>query len=196
MWTTLEIAKLLASLATPLVVAAVGFMVSLRLKDYDRKQQREEDDRKKTIERSEASERDEIERRHTPHIEVNVEVSFLGKRDGKHLTRIVVIAANKGQVLHKFNRILLRLRGIKDEPFEYIENRSPHAAFPHKILDINLVQENWNFIFIEPGVTQRISLNTLVPEDFSYVLAHTLFEYKKYWPHTADALCAVPTSGA
>lgn len=196
MWNTVEIAKLLVSLATPLMVAAVGYMVSLRLKDYDRKQQRDEDDRKKVIERAQASERDEIERRHTPHIEVSIEVSFLGKRDGQHLTRIVVIAINRGQVLHKFGKITLRLRGIKDEPFNYIKNRAPHAAFPYKILDVNLVQESWNFIFVEPGVSQRISINTLVPVGFTYVLAHTMFEYKKYWPHTADTICAVPSSEA
>jgi hypothetical protein len=114
-WNSVEVAKVLVSLVMPLVVAIVGYKVSLLLKTYDRKQQRDDDDRRRAIAREDAAERDEIERRHTPHIEIGVEVFFLGIRDGKHLARIVVSAVNRGQVLHKFNTINLRVRGIKNE---------------------------------------------------------------------------------
>ncbi len=87
---------------------------------------------------------------------------------------------------------MLRVRGIKDEPFSFRAGEDSRVAFPHKILETNLVERSWNFIFVEHAVTQRISFSTLIPDDYTYVLAHLMFEYKKYWPHTADAIRAVP----
>jgi hypothetical protein len=229
-WNSLEIAKLLADLVTPFVVATFGYCITRRLKAQEersliaREKEREErqrqyedrinlerqdreerlearrteGERSKERERLEReTERDELERRHTPHIELRLECHFLGERNGQHLTTVLVLATNRGQVLHKFDRIILRMRGIKNERFEHWEENAPRACFPHKILETNLVpklvHESWNFIFIEPGVAQHISLTTLIPVEYTYVLAHVEFEYKKYWPHTAEAVFAVPT---
>jgi hypothetical protein len=227
LWNSLEVAKLLAGLVTPLVVTVFGYWITIRLKAQDkqsenaRDEEREErrrqyeermsverqereariEDRRKEDERSRERERldkeaqkDELERKHTPHIELRLDCQFLGARNGQFLTVVSVLAANSGQVLHKFDRIILRIRGVKNERFEYWRGYEPHAYFPHKILETNLVHENWNFIFIEPGVTQRIALTTLIPIEYTYVLAHVEFEYKKYWPHTAEALFAVPNA--
>lgn len=113
------------------------------------------------------------------------------------LTNISVVATNLGQVLHKFKTITLRVRGIKDEAFKYWEKKnelepSLYAYFPHKIFETNLVKKNWNFIFIEPAVAQRINQITLIPIDYTYISAHVEFEYKEYWPHTAEAVFAIP----
>lgn len=229
-WNSLELAKLLMGLVTPLVVAVFGYLITQRLKAQEecseiaREKEREErqrqyedrislerqerearlearrteEERSKERERLEReTEKDELERRHTPHIELRLECQFLGARNGQHLTTVLVLATNRGQVLHKFDRIILRVRGIKNERFEYWEGNAPRACFPHKILETNLVpklvQESWNFIFIEPGVAQQISLTTLIPAEYTYVLTHVEFEYKKYWPHTAEAVFAVPS---
>jgi hypothetical protein len=45
-------------------------------------------------------------------------------------------------------------------------------------------------------VTQQISLTTLIPIEYTYVLMHVEFEYKNYWPHTAEAVFAVPNTAA
>ncbi|MFZ0311849.1 MAG: hypothetical protein WAL85_03995 [Candidatus Korobacteraceae bacterium] len=181
-WGSLEIAKLVAQFATPLVVILVGYFITRRLKA-------QEDQSANAREKD----RNELERRHTAHIGLRLETQFLGERNGQFLTTISVVAENLGQMLHKFNKITLRIRGIKDEPFEFWKGREPHAFFPHKILETNLVQPEWEFIFIEPGVAQRIVQTTLIPAGYTYVSVHVEFEYKKYWPHTAEAVFAVPS---
>ena len=198
-WNSLEIAKLVVGLVTPLVVAFIGYWISTQLKRSEATRQKERDEsrreyeEKRDIERLEREARKEqIERRHTPHIELKLECQFLGVRNNQFLAALTVLAGNSGQVLHKFERVILRLRGIKDEQFEYREGREPQANFPHKIFETNLVPGDWNFIFIEPGVTQRVSLITVIPAEYTYVLAHVEFEYKEYWPHTAEAVFAVP----
>jgi hypothetical protein len=222
-WNTLEVAKLVSGLITPLVVAVFGYWITIRLKaqeqrsDIAREEQRTQyeertalehqerearnEERRKQDEQSRERERlereaqkEELERRHTPHIELRVDCQFLGARNGQLLTTVSVIATNSGQVLHRFERVILRIRGIKDERFEYWEGKEPNAHFPHKILETNLVPGKWSFIFIEPGVTQRISLTTLIPIEYTYVLVHVEFEYKKYWPHTSEAAFAVPNA--
>jgi hypothetical protein len=227
LWNSLEVAKLLAGLLTPVAVALVGYWITLRLRsqqerserarEEEREERRRQYEERANLERQERearaeesrkqeersreretlereAQRDELERKHTPHIELRLEAQFFGQRGGLLLTAISVVATNLGQVLHKFDRIILRVRGIKDEPFQYWKGREPHAHFPHKILETNLVQEDWNFIFIEPGVAQRITLTTLIPIEYRYALVHVEFEYKKYWPHTAEAVFAIPNA--
>lgn len=193
-WNSLEIAKFVASMATPVVVALIGLWITSRLKAKDRK-----------FEAAYQSER----RLNTPHIELHLDCNFLGVRDGIHLATFTVAAKNVGQVLHKFTGITLRIRGIKDEPFEYRvgtndANVNPYdkyrVRFPHLLLKTDLVpkssdpNKHWNFIFVEPGVTQRLPLTTCVPVEFRYLLVHVIFSYEKYTPHTAEAVFAVPTS--
>ncbi len=179
MWNSLEIAKFIATLATPVVVALTGFWISARLKAQDRRLYRED----------------------TPHIELKLDCQFHGIRSDKHLATFTVTAANIGRVHHLFPQIMLRVRGIKDEPFEYFANsddseRAGRAAFPYLLLRNDLIPRTWNFVFIEPGVKQDLSFTTLIPSDYSYLLAHAEANYDADTPHTADAVFAVPESYA
>lgn len=187
-WNSLEIAKLVASMAMPVAVALIGLWITSSLRDKDRK-----------FEAAYQSER----RLNTPHIELHLDCDFLGMRNGFHLVTFTAAAKNVGQVLHRFNGITLRIRGIKDEPFEFrgdtnAANASPYdeyqVKFPYRLLTTDLVpkSKDWNFVFIEPGVTQRLPLTTLVPVEFTHLLVHVKFEYEKYTPHTAEAVFAVP----
>jgi len=181
-WNSLELAKFSASLATPVVVALIGLWISSRLKAQDRK--------------FEAAYHAE-HRLNTPHIELKLDCEFHGIRNSCRLATFTVTATNVGQVLHKFDRIILRVRGIKDEPFGYRADEDRHdnyrVDFPHPLLKTNLVPvPKWNFVFVEPGVTQRLPLTTCIPVDFTYLLVHVKFEYEAYTPHTAEAVFAVP----
>ncbi|MGA2904221.1 MAG: hypothetical protein ABSD98_10345 [Candidatus Korobacteraceae bacterium] len=181
---------------TPLVVAIVGYFITRQLKAQEDRsaiaRDRDREERERQYAEQRENKKDELERRHTPHIELQVQAQFFGQRNGQFLATISVLAENLGQVLHKFSKITLRIRGIKDEPFEYWKGREPHVLFPHKILNTNLVQSGWDFIFIEPGVAQRITQTTLIPTEYTYISVYVEFEYKKYWPHTAEAVFAVP----
>lgn len=194
----LEIAKLLASVLTPITVAVIGYFVHREFKraevdrEKDRDQQQRKNDELRELEKLEReARREDLERRHTPHVELLLDCSFVGRRDDQVLTTITVLANNKGNILQSLKRIKLRVRGIKREPFALLEDNSWRASFPHKVLETNLVPENWNFIFIEPGITQRISLNTIISSEYRYLLIHVEFEYKKHWPHTAEAMFVV-----
>lgn len=185
-WTSLEIAKFAASMATPVAVALIGLWINSTLKERDR--------------RAEAAYRSE-HRLNTPHIELTLEYELLGSRAGKHLVTFTVAARNTGQVLHKFDRIILRVRGIRDEPFErgVLDSEvdvAPYdvyrAQFPHPVLKTNLVPApKWNFVFVEPGVTQRLPLTTPISSEFTYLLVHVMFAYEAYTPHTAQSVFAV-----
>jgi hypothetical protein len=199
-WSSLEIAKLIASLATPIAVALMGFWISRTLNASDQKRQeklqaarRERDDKRQ-------AEKEERYRRNAPHIELELDCQFHGIRDDHYLATFTVSATNAGYVWHKFEQINLRVRGIKNEPFEYFsrrgleeeDNSARRVAFPYELLHTNLVP--WNFVFIEPRVTQHLTLTTTVSNDYSYLLAHVVFEYKEYWPHTAEAVFKVPAA--
>jgi len=192
----METVNLAAQFVTPLVVAIVGYFITRQLKAQEERSALARDLDREERERQYAEERegkkDELERRHTPHIELRLEAQFLGERNGQVLTTISVVAENLGQVLHKFDKITLRIRGIRDEPFELWKGREPQVLFPHNILNTNLVPSEWNFISIEPGVAQRITQTTLIPTEYTYILVYVEFEYKKYWPHTAEEVFAVP----
>lgn len=178
-WTSLEIAKFAASMATPVVVALIGLWITNRLNAAYRSEQR----------------------LNTPHIELTLEYEFLGSRAGKHLVTFTVTARNTGQVLHKFDRIVLRVRGIRDEPFEcsVVDDErkvAPYdvyrAKFPYPVLKTNLVPlPKWGFVFVEPGVTQRLPLTTPISADYTHLLVHVMFAYEAYTPHTAQAVFAV-----
>jgi hypothetical protein len=184
-WNSLEIAKFIASLATPIAVALVGFWISFRLREHDRRIDKAKEERR---------------REHTPHVEMKLDCQFHGFRDGNHLTTFKVSIANVGLIMPQLPEIVIRVRGIKDEPFGFLNTDTEgasnpsgrRASFPHKILEGSLVPAQWNFVFIEPGVTQDLCLTTLVPGDFSYLLVNVTFHYKEDWPHTAEAVFAVP----
>lgn len=191
-WTWLETAKLLVSLITPLVVAVVGYLIALRLKWQEERSQAARDLQQEEREFNRHEREAQIERKRSPHIELRIAVDFFGHRNGLWLTCISVVSSNLGQIIHKFNKINLRVRGIKDEPFEFWNATPPHPYFPHKILETNMVPKDWSFIFIEPGVEQKITLPTLIPVQYSYLLVNVEFEYREFWPHTAQEVFAVP----
>jgi hypothetical protein len=126
-WNSLEVAKLGAQLITPLVVAVFGYWITIRLKAQERRfgQLDEQSRERERLERE--ARKEELERRYTPHIELRVDCQFLGARNGQLLTTFSVLATNAGQILHKFQRVILRVRGIKDGRFEYWEGKEPRA---------------------------------------------------------------------
>ena len=193
-WNGLEIAKLIASLTTPIMVALIGFWLNRRLK--------KQDDRFAEAQRK-------LYREDEPHIELTLDCAFHGVRGDKRLTTFTVSAKNVGRVEHKFDQILLRVRGIRDEPFgndskneSHIENeKARRALFPEELFKRNLVPKTknstWNYIFVEPGVKQAVTFTTVVPADFTYLLAQVWFQYEATRPHTAEAVFAVtqPATG-
>jgi hypothetical protein len=188
MWNSLEIAKFIAALATPVVVALIGFWLNAGLKKQESRF---------------AQEKEERRRENVPHIELELDCEFHGVRGDKRLTTFLVSAANVGLIDHKFSSIMLVVRAIKDELFSYddadklrFDQQSRRASFPDKVVERDLVPKQWNFVFVEPGVTQQLSLTTLIPSECTYLQVRVAFDYKARWPHAEQAVFAVPQEGA
>ncbi len=215
-WNGLEVAKFIASLATPIAVVLIGFWINKTLKAEERRfseaqivQAQQFSDAQRAEDRRFEEAQRKLYREDQPHIELTLGCTFHGIRGENRLATFTVSAKNVGRVEHKFDEIWLRVRGIKDGPFEYDADSEPHegnapptedehsrrASFPDLLFKRNLVPATkttkWRYIFIEPGVKQNVSFTTLVPSDYSYLLAHVRFEYEKYRPHTAEAVFEV-----
>lgn len=189
---SLEVAKLVVSALTPLAVVIFGYWINKQFKRSEEEYRRQYEE-KKEDERLEREEQlKQIERRYTPHIELSIDCEFFGPRQDKFLVSLLLIANNRGHVVHQFKSIRLRIRGIKNESFQYWKDREPRAYFPHKICEAELVPPDWNFIYVEPGVAHRITFTTVIPVDYSYLLAHAEFYYEKYLPHNVESIFAVP----
>ena len=192
-WSGLEIMKLVFSILTPVAIAILAYYANRNLHKLhlDRNQElnekqrlREEENRR--IEQNEQKALDELERKYKPHIEFDINCNFFGPHQGKYAAEFILTANNKGITKHKFTSIILRVHGIRhDKPLSFWTKRYKHRLeFPEDILEDEVISENWNYIFVEPGVTQRISYVTIIDEKIKYITAIAAFNYKKYRPHS------------
>lgn len=191
MWNSLEIAKLAVSLLTPLLVVLLGYWFNRRLKEIEQENQQRSQLYAKEQERI----RDEIERRHYPHIEFTIECNFYGPQQGWYIAEFVIFARNTSLVRHEFKKITLRVRGMKqDEEPSLWEGHGDRLQLKHKLLETDIVPQNWNYIFVEPDVTQRICFISRIPADYRYIVAWAQFSYDQYTPHNIERLFEVVTT--
>jgi hypothetical protein len=202
MWTSLEIAKFVASLAVPAIVALIGIWLKYKI-----------DESQKTEERRFQEIKQELYRDDKPRVELTLDCAFHGVQGDRRLVVFTVSAKNVGKVRHKIDRVKLRVRAIDDEPFSYRqededylledhvwpglsrrrERRQPRLDFPHKVLETDLVPAEWHFIFVEPGVTQSLSYARPIPVRHRYLLVHAIFTYEEFSnPHSAEVVFALP----
>lgn len=126
-------------------------------------------------------------------MEFEIDCRFFGPHQGKYAAEFMITANNKGITRHEFKSVILRLRGIKqDTPLAFWEERYKHRLkFPEKILEDEVKPTDLNFIFVEPGVRQRLSYITLIDADYKYLTARAEFYYGIYTPHSTEKLFEV-----
>lgn len=185
-WNSLEVAKLAVAVLTPVTVVVLGIVFNWRLHKIESGR----DDARRKQDAREKDERDELERRHTPHIEFYIDCHLFGPHHGKYAAEFILTANNRGITKHEFKNVTLRVRGIKrNEPLSFWVKRYEHRLeFPIAILQDEARPKGWNYIFVEPGVTQRISFITIIDEDIQYITAQAHFEYEQYRPHTTERM--------
>jgi hypothetical protein len=100
----------------------------------------------------------------------------------------LLIIRNRGDIQHKFKKIVLRVRGIESgRPLSYWECYEPRLSFPAKVLDnVNIIPTGYDYFFVEPGVEQVLTYVTKIPSSIKYVQAHALFEYDELTSHTSE----------
>jgi hypothetical protein len=187
-WNSLEVAKLLVSLLVPILLLVLGFFFDRRLKEIEQENEKSNRQREEAFQRQ----RDETERRHEPHIGFTIACTFFGPDHGWYIAEFVIFAKNTSLVRHKFREILLRVRGFKkDETPGLWEGHGERMEFRHPLLKTNLIPPDWNYIFVEPGVTQQISFISRIPDDVLYIVAKAEFNYDEYTPHTIERMFEV-----
>lgn len=127
-----------------------------------------------------------------PCIEFTIDCNFFGPHDGWYIAEIIISAKNVSVVRHEFREINLRIRGIKmGEALDLWEGHGDRLEFKHKVLETDIVPDNWNFIFVEPGVRQEISFVTRIEENYRYIVARAEFRYDSFNPHSIERMFEV-----
>lgn len=184
-WNSLEIVKIIISLLTPLVVVIIGYLLNRRLKKAENESQKKNELRNEEQQKN----KDLIERRYSPHIEFSIDCKFYGPQDGWFVVEFLIQAKNVSLIRHEFNKIDLRVRGIKkSETPQLWKDHGDRLEFKNKIFQTDVVPNDWQYIFVEPGVTQLISYVSRIPEEYRYISAWARFNYDKYNPHTIERM--------
>lgn len=121
------------------------------------------------------------ERSHEPHVEFTIDCLFYGPQKGEYIVEVLLIIHNKGLVQHKFFDMFLQLRGIKAKGrLSYSKKDDFRLDFPLILVDeVNLLPENYNFFFVEPGISQPFTYATKIPATIKYVLTSGMFYYDR-----------------
>ena len=180
MLTSLEVISLL----TPFVVLGSGFLLNRKLKLMEEKneahirQELEEKDQ----------ERNKLERHYALRIEFRLDAAVYKPQNGFYLVEFITTINNKSLIRHEFTEIKLRILGIKkDENIELWKNN--RISFPEKLGEENIIP--WNYVLVEPDITQELTYTTRIPEDISFILVNVEFHYDATTPHTAEKMFAL-----
>ena len=134
------------------------------------------------------------ERTHKPRLEFTLDCNFFGPQQGYYACEIVIQANNKGLIDHRFHSILLGMRGIeRGAAIREWKTKEPRIEFPVRILkDAEvLYKPKYDYIFVEPGISQPITFVTRIPEDIRFIAVRVEFNYDNFNPHSAEKVFEV-----
>lgn len=115
---------------------------------------------------------------HHQRIEFDIECIDLGVNGDYRIVEIGIMAKNKGNVEQKFDRILLKIRGIKEgHVLHEIINHEPRLSFPEKIPDVSVISEKYKYYFVRPSVAQRFPVVLRIPVSWGQLHARSTFKY-------------------
>jgi hypothetical protein len=150
-----------------------------------------------------------------PKSEFNLDINLIDTCDKYLLLEFIANIENKGMVRHYIDvqTFILKIRYITENDLitnhTYLKFRDAdnqkidvdffHLSFPHSIRpdsgeDIFWLPKQWEYIFIDAGVKQKLSLPLSVPAEAKYILTKSEFKYKndkKSGLHTAQSIFKV-----
>ena len=115
---------------------------------------------------------------------------------------------NQGLVKHRVTKFVLRVRGIQNSAALNFWGDTQRVDFPVKVVDNAdvIYHQNYGSVFVEPGVTQRLTFVAKVPEGIRFVVARAQFNYDPHsrWPrkpkpqrtHSTERVFEVNVAGA
>lgn len=114
---------------------------------------------------------------HHQRIEFDLELQDLGVVGEERVVEVSCFAVNKGNVEQRFEKIIVKLRGIEGEPISMLQGHEPRLSFPLEIAKASLISENWNYYFVRPKVKQNFPLVVTVPVTCTILWARATFRY-------------------
>jgi hypothetical protein len=161
--------------------------------DRLRKEQQAREERLLEEQRKREAERQALERTYQPRIEFGIDCIFHGLHHDSHIVEFQLITQNKGNVQHRFEKMILRVRGIDSEqPLTYLQGYEKRLNFPVKLLDnVSVIPQGYGYFFVEPGAKQTIAYITKIPSSLKYILAHAVFWYDENTNHVTEKVFPV-----
>jgi hypothetical protein len=133
------------------------------------------------------------QRTHAPHIEFEIACQILGPQEASYVAEYTLSISNKGLVRQELRKLSFKIRGIRRETLlEYRTDRQPSLSFPDMIdEEQNLITPKFEYIFIEPGITQNFRHVSKIPDSYSFIQARAEFLYSNGIEHTASKVFEV-----
>jgi hypothetical protein len=114
---------------------------------------------------------------HRPRIEFDVSCHTVGIEGDQRILTFDVIARNKGLVEHRFCRISLPIRGIRNGT-SLSRRDDGRLNFPDVLLRAELVTKELGYYFVRPGIEQHFTFTTIVDADYRFILVRPAFQYE------------------
>jgi hypothetical protein len=163
--------------------------------DNLRREQQGREDRLREEQQKREDMRQEKERTHQPRIELDIDCTFYGPEKDSYIVEIFLTAQNQGLIQQKFERMILRVRGIEsNQELTYFPGYEPRLNFPIKLLDnVSVIPKGYGYYFVEPSAKQTITYITKIPSSIKYILAHAVFWYDEETSHVTEKVFPVIT---
>jgi hypothetical protein len=125
---------------------------------------------------------------HSPRVAFEIEGRFFGPQADAYLAEFVMSVKNEGLVKHRFTEITLRVRGIRSAAPLVLWSDTQRVEFPERVVnDADVMyKKKYGSIFVEPGVTQKLTFVARIPEGIRYVLARAQFQYDLNHTHSTE----------
>lgn len=133
------------------------------------------------------------ERLNHPQVEFTVAARLLGPQRSNNVVETTLTFRNTGKARVELPKIKLEIRGIKHDA-DLVERQDKPAKldFTTRVVhEPNLVPPEWEYLFVEPGVTQEIKHVSKVDTVYSFLLVRSEFVYRNGDPHSS--VCVVET---
>jgi hypothetical protein len=117
-----------------------------------------------------------------------IDGKFFGPQGDCHLAEFVMSVKNEGLVKHRFTEITLRVLGIRRDASLMLWADTQRVEFPEPVVhDADVMyKRKYGSIFVEPGVTQRLTFVAKVPVGIRFVVARAQFKYDENRTHSAE----------
>ena len=132
---------------------------------------------------------------HSPKVAFEIEGQFFDTQTDCYLAEFSMSVKNEGLVKHRFTEITLRVRGIRSGAPVTLWGDTQRVEFPERILDDAdvMYKKKYGSIFVEPGVTQKLTFVAKIPSDIRFVLARAQFQYDSDHSHSTERLFELRT---